>query len=144
MDLTPRPVWPASDLARRRIEIMDEARHGVAFIRSSDGTLLAFTAAAALSGLDQTQRHRRLLSAAITALVDADARPSALGELAFVVDWSAPRRRQFAEDLNDVINHASSTGNPAEVDTFLELSMPRQLMGVVDPERIRSAIGALA
>lgn len=138
--MSTRPVWPASDLARRRIDILDEARSGVAFVRGTDGTLLAFTAAATFANLEQTQRHCRLLGAAVTALVDADPRPSTLGELAFVADWIPTRRHQFVADLNEVVAHAAATGQPDEIDAFLAMSKPRAKTGVIDPERIRSAL----
>ena len=136
----PREVWPVSDLARRRTEIVEEATHGVAMIHATDGTLLAFTKASRFERLDIAERHQRLLSAAVTALVDENARPAALGEVAFLTGWTHPRRRQFAEDLNDVIAHASATGVHEEVDAFLRMSAPRPHVGVVDPERIRAAL----
>jgi hypothetical protein len=140
MDITKRPVWPASDLARRRTDILEEAQRSIAFVKGTDGTLLAFTSAATLANIEDVQRNSQLLSWAVTAIVDDGAGPASLGDLAFISGWSPNRKRQFVEELNDVIVHSTSTGEPAEVQVFLQLSKPRPRSGVIDPERIRAAL----
>ena len=136
MSTTSEPeVWTASDLARARTTIIDEAERSAAFVRTSGGTLLVITRAERLSDLEHHVRIAHLLAKALR-LHDTHPNPTDLGELAFTASWDAARRSRFADDLADVAVHALATRNPTEIDTFLDASRPRAASGIVDPARL--------
>lgn len=137
-----KAVWTASDLARQRTSILHEAQRDVAFVRASDGTLLAFLKATVLEELDSRAEAVQLLAAAVSAVSDPPVRSAALGDLAFLIDWPTARRLQFAVDLADVVTHAAAVGDPSEVTRFILASRPRRPQGVIHPDRVRAAVAS--
>lgn len=137
-------VWAASDLARFRTLVLDQAETRGTFVRSASGALLVFAKADRLAAFDGPHHLAMLLGAAIKSLMSDDVLASDLGDIAFIADWSINRRRQFVADLREVSFHALATNDFDEIDTFLDASRPRVATGVLDPARIAAVLKSRA
>ena len=113
-----------SDLARQRREVVDAARREPVRIRDTDGVMLVLA----------TENHQRVVDRvldvyALHARAEIECRrrhpnPAALGELAFVAEWSAERRREFLDGLGEALDEARRLGQTDPVDFYIRWHTP--------------------
>lgn len=124
IQLLPMETFTASDLSRRRREILDAAAHGGALVRATDGVLLRFERADHIESLERLTGLSTLLAAAVAACDEETPAPASLGELAWLATWPLERRRQFVSDLADTVAISASIGSTAPTEALLAASRP--------------------
>jgi hypothetical protein len=114
----------ASDLSRRRREVIAAARAGGAVIRDTDGTLLVMSLAEHVAAAAAIAELHGVLRALVATADVEQPDPSALGAAAWAADWPRDRRRTLMVDLNEALARAESLGDPAPAVGLLEASKP--------------------
>lgn len=117
-------TFTASDLSRRRRELLDAAVHDGAMVRTTGGVLLRIERADRVEGLERLAGLSVLLSGAVAACEGESPSPAALGELAWLTDWGLERRKRFVVDLADTVALSVSIGSTAPTDALLAASRP--------------------
>ncbi|SET59617.1 hypothetical protein [Nonomuraea wenchangensis] len=113
-------IFQASDLANRRTEILEQARHGLAQIRDKDSTSLVMLPERRLRMLEEIAKwslaHMRLDD-----LLRRDAEPSVseLGDLAWLRVFEVEDLREFVDELHAVLIAAHSDQDPSALDEFI-------------------------
>ncbi|MBK5223449.1 MAG: hypothetical protein JJE52_11360 [Acidimicrobiia bacterium] len=118
-------LFTASDLSRRRREVLDAARHHAVLIRDTDGLMLRVAPAATSQAESRLRDLTQLLLSTRAAVHDADASPAEFADLAWIADWPVERRVRFHDDFADTLALALSLVNPAPVEAFLDAARPK-------------------
>ncbi|MEV0591336.1 hypothetical protein [Nonomuraea cavernae] len=111
-------IYQASDLANKRTEIIDRARHGLAQIRDKDSTSLVMLPERRLRMLEEIAKwslaHMRLEE-----LLRREAAPpnvTDLGDLAWLRVFELDDLREFVDELHAVLVAAHSDEDPSVLE----------------------------
>lgn len=117
-------VRPVSDLATKRREVVDAARDHPEYIRDTDGEVLVLKRALLDSNTAELLRLHNLRAAAAIELRRDRPNRVALGELAYLADWTRPERDAFLDDLAAVLANPEFDGDPAFAHFFIQRHAP--------------------
>ncbi len=113
-------MFQASDLAgAKRREFIGAAREGGALLRDTDGFALTMVPLAQLEAITEVARTAVAALAAQAAAGRGSARPSELGQLAWLAVLDEDDRAEFFAELLDALSVAEATRDAAPVDTCL-------------------------
>lgn len=117
-------AFNASDLARRRRELLDASRTQRSVIRDADGTLFTLGLAADVAASDALAALGATLAALVSSLDKESPNASSLGPLAFVANWAVERRGVLANDLAEALSLANSLHDPTPAQLVIDTAKP--------------------
>lgn len=113
-------VFQSSDLAgAKRREFLGAAREGGALLRDTDGFALTMVPLAQLEAITEVARTAVAALVALAATGRGSARPSELGQLAWLMAFDEDDRAEFFGELLDALSVAEATRDAAPVETCL-------------------------
>lgn len=113
-------VFQASDLAgAKRREFIGAAREGGALLRDTDGFALTMVPLAQLEAITEVANLAVAALQAEAVLRRTASRPAELGPLAWLTVFDEEDRREFFDELRDVLAAAASTHDAAPVENCL-------------------------
>jgi hypothetical protein len=135
-------IFQPTDLVKKRTEVMNAARGGLARLRDSDGTSYVMVPEGRLTLLEELAEWSQALIK-LEALLRRGSRPtvSELGELAWLRGFDASELREFIEELHDALVVAHAEGELALLEDCLRgwRATARQL---ADPLRRSVLLGS--
>lgn len=118
-------TFTASDLSRRRKDVLAASRHDGALVRDTEGTVHAMVPFERLAVSERLNELASTLAALVGSLDVDDTRASSLGEAGWAAPWPKERRRQLAEDLGEALALSMSTKDPRPAEALLTAMRPR-------------------
>lgn len=112
-------VYQASDLAgTKRVEFIDQARHGLARLRTTDGTSLVMLPESRLDLLEALAKWGESYAKLSTLLSRSVGTPTTadLGELAWLRSFDREDLEEFLSELQDAVIAARADENTAVLD----------------------------
>lgn len=121
MDLGSGTVYTASDLARRRRELLDSARRGVARLRDTDGTSLVMLREGHVLALTLAARWSMARSrlAALLGLPPESRPNAAYGEAAWLRVFDDDDLREFLTELDEALVATLADESPGPLEQLL-------------------------
>lgn len=122
-------TFTASDLSRKRKDVLEAGRREGALVRGSEGDVLAVIPFERLATAERLNELGATLSALIASLATEEPAAATLGEAGWAASWPRDRRQQLVEDFGEALALATSLKDPRPAEALLEASKPRPAPG---------------
>jgi hypothetical protein len=138
-------IYTASDLDRKRREVTDAARHGIARIRDTDGMGLVLLPARHYEVLDAVSRWHDLLDIAERARAKPPEErvPRDFGDLTWLRHFDDDDLATFIAELRDAVSVAYHDDNLTELDKLVR-DWRATAEELADPARREVLLGSFA
>lgn len=121
--------FTASDLSRKRKDVLAASKREGALIRDTGGMVLALIPFERLAAAERLNALGLTLTALVASLPIDDPPAGSLGEASWAATWSRSRRRQLVDDFGEALALATSIKDPRPAEALLDALRPRPGLG---------------